>query len=258
MNSRSFFSKRASRKALVAIPLCLTLGLSACGNDSGGDVASTETSTNTVTSTAQSTIAQTQASALQEMIVGPEDAPEGLEHTDVSTINDLASDLAGNVNFDGPVQPEQCQPLAVDISTVGKWAALPKEESATAMFSVPDSDEVAIVRVDATETTVNPDECGTITREHANEIAKSVSTYSVTPMEIDINDADNVVAVEEKLEGLNVAGQDLDVPPAGSQNVIITGTVKGKTFTVVGSNTIPKEALQALAQNQVNKINEKA
>lgn len=254
MTIRTSSMRTAPRMALVAVPLTLALGLSACGNNGGAD--STETSTNTVTSTTQSTITQTQASALQDMIVGPQDAPEGLEHTDVSTINNLASDLAGNLELDGPVQPEQCQPLAVDISTVGKWAALPKDESATAVFSVPNSDEAAIVRIDAAETTVNPEECGTITREHANELAKSVSTYSVTPMEIDIKDADNVVAVEERLEGVNVAGQDLDVPPAGSQNVIITGTVKGKTFTVVGSNTIPKEVLQALAQNQVNKINE--
>ncbi len=256
MKKRVSTHKRSA--TLLAVPFVLALGLSACGNGGESDSAETQTSTNTVTSTAQSTIEQTQAATLQQMIVGPEDAPEGLEHADVSMINDLASDLGGNLNLDGGVQPEQCQPFAADIATAAKWAALPQDEAATALYTTPDDNETVMVRIDATEITVNPEECATFTREFDNELAKSVSTYSVTPMEISIEGADNVVAVEERMEGMNVGGQDLEVPPAGAQNVIITGTTQGKTFTVVGSNTIPKEVLQALAQNQVNKINEQS
>ncbi|AZA10132.1 hypothetical protein [Corynebacterium pseudopelargi] len=254
MKMRLHNHKRST--TLLAVPFILALGLSACSSDGDNDSAETQTSTNTVTSTAQSTIEQTQAATLQEMIVGPDDAPEGLKHADVSMVNDLASELGGNLNLDGGVQPEQCQPFAADISTAAKWAALPQNEAATALYTTPDDNEAVMVRIDATETTVNPEECATFTREFDNELAKSVSTYTVTPMEISIEGADNVVAVEEQMQSMNVGGQELEVPPAGAQNVIITGTTQGKTFTVIGSNTIPKEVLQALAQNQVNKINE--
>lgn len=225
------------RTALLALIPALTLA--ACGNDqqSGSDASAAATS---VASTSDN-------AGLQVLLVGADQAPEGM------TYEDFYATVGGTGMTDNDViEPAQCGILAFDSASLLAWGELPKDETAVAMYTR--GEDMALVRLDATPSGLNPDDCNVITRASTSALGTTVTTYSTFPHPVNVAGATNVQYIKQFVEGQTLDDAPTDTGKVGTSVKIVIGEAGGKQFTLVGTGDVSPAELAGLAEEQVKKL----
>lgn len=211
------------RTAIAGISLC-TLGLVSCGS---------------------SEEAETSAAPVADGIVGAEQAPEGYNYEDF--FETYGMDGMGPAP---QVEPVQCAPLVFDSTTLLSWAQEPKESTDIAMYTNDDGATI-LVKVEKAPLNTNVEECAQVSRVNDSALGSSATEFSMQPIEMALEGAENVKAVDLTVASLTLDGQNLDTGKAGEKSTVVNANVGGKGLIVVGAGGADVEDVKSMAEQQV-------
>ncbi|HET8992973.1 MAG TPA: hypothetical protein VFN32_04190 [Rhodococcus sp. (in: high G+C Gram-positive bacteria)] len=236
------------KKPLVAGLACLTVCvLSACGTDSG----SAETD---ATSTPSAAVVPS------EVVLSDPDAPAGYIHTDVadtldSDVGEVSNDeviaMFTEISGSTVTDPAECGvlvPTAVD--TVLR---LNEDRAGTAVSEYTSdgtdgSDSAITIMVTTSDTgpraPENLDGCASFTRTSSSGDTEASVTYRVSPLDLDVEGADTLIA----------ARAEADQGGAAESTTLVAGTVDGVYFQINATGPVDDQLVSDLAELQIGKI----
>ncbi|HIW95634.1 MAG TPA: hypothetical protein H9867_03990 [Candidatus Corynebacterium gallistercoris] len=273
---------------VLGMGLAVAMILAACsgdGDSGSGNVSGSEQPANTAQSNASDTRDHAAPGKVSELILRAEDAPEPVanyEFTNVGqdvpgdgsldkTLNDFLLEMDGGSKTD----PAQCEAMVNSGLELQAKLSRDPENYAAVHFAQPlnpeESEDVEAIlnsvtygvmlstAEDLPQVPENVEECATFTEEPVDpstgaNAGVGPSQVTAEPVDIEVEGADQVVAARISLQtlGEEELGQDSFL---GAPTTKVIGTVNGVYFEVEASGEgISEEALQALAQAQVDKI----
>lgn len=188
---------------------------------------------------------------LSDAIVGPADTPEGLapgNFYEVFGSNEAPSPAT--------LDPAECEPLVFDSNTAAAWAKTPLDQTTVAMYTGFDQ-QWAIVELDFNPRSADPEHCRFVTRSDDTQIGNITTSYELNPVPMELEQAEDVRAVEVVTKAVTLDGQDSPGDKIGRKTLVLSANAQGKHLTVVGHN-LPPEVLRTLAASQIAKLNSQA
>ncbi|AZA12240.1 hypothetical protein [Corynebacterium gerontici] len=195
--------------------------------------------------------AQAAHTELSDAIVGPADAPEGLapgNFYEVFGSNEPPSPAT--------LDPAECEPLIFDSNTAAAWAKTPLDQTTVAMYSGFEQ-QWAIVELDARPRSADPAKCQSVKRSDDTQIGNITTTYQLKLVPMELDNAEDVQAVEVVTSAVALDGQDSPGDKIGRTTLVLSANAQGKHLTVVGHNIEP-EVLRTLASSQIAKLDAQA
>ncbi len=239
---------RAVNKQLVAGLACLTVcALSACGTDSGN----AETDATPMPST---------AIVPSEVVLSDVDAPAGYIHADVadtldSDIGEVSNEeviaMFTEISDSTVTDPEACGALVP--TAVDTVLRLNEDRAGTAVSEYAsdgtEGTDSAITVVATTSDTgarvpESLDECTSFTRTSSSGDTEASVTYRVSPLDLDVEGADGLIA----------ARAEADQGGAAESTTVVAGTVDGVYFQINATGPIDDQLVSDLAEKQIGKI----
>ena len=241
--------------SLAILPLAVSGALVSCSSDDSGapgeDAASQEALQNPPASDAPA-----------NLILDDASTPGGYTYENFSAEDDQdLSDLLGNEGTEGEevITPPQCAPLVVDGALMFTWMMEPASSTAVASFTLDDDEDSSVIVRVTTEMSEGglPDvaECGEFSSESNSAMWTLSQSLRAEPVDVSIDDADQLMAADVTVTALAIDGQDVGAEAVDETVRYITGTVGERTFNVVASGIVDDETAQQLAVDQVARMN---
>lgn len=233
----------------------------ACGNSS--DKANDETATANQTSVEVNHDPLPEGTAPASLILNGDNTPAGYTHEPTSAESQGATrDIFGDTNDDDrpTTVPEQCAGAVVDGITFLDWLFQPAETTAVTSFTRTDNEDAAVQVMVSTQP-ADPSqypkdvaECATTTRTSDRSDWATAKEFEVSPMDLNVQGADTLVAAQTKLISNKLNGEE--VGEGGETLYVYTGSVRGAHFTIASTTTMNTDEFSALATAQAKKISE--
>lgn len=226
---------------LAVVMLPVGAGLSACSKDA--DTAGEGTS-----SSAAAPDAPAANSDVSGQVIGADQAPQGYAAEDFYSVFGALGEPG-----ESTVEPAQCEPLVLDAYVLAKWGAADRAQTAVTMFTRDDG-AMILAKVDNTVAPVDAEGCEKFTRSSSSELGESASTYSLEPVDVSVDGAEDVKGVKTTAESVTLDGAEVGGGKVGEEATAISGTVNGKSFLVAGLANASLNDITAVANAQAAKL----
>ncbi|MGN0095302.1 MAG: hypothetical protein ACI38U_04490 [Corynebacterium sp.] len=244
-----FDIRRGRGAAVVAVSGLIVL--SACGSE--------EPAPKVASSTAGEATQRGEESPLapDEAILTADDAPDGYESEGFYSLFE-----GWEPDNPGQVMPAECSPLVFDTSIMTSWGVTPQDNTAVASYTSEDASKSILVRLDTQgsgPSVPDPESCSEVQLVHTEESGTVVTTYEMTPVSPDVEDADRAAAVGLTVTGRALDGEEMPVEGKIGEHIeVVVAAVGDSAVTAVGTGAASMETVMQLANAQVSKLGARA